>query len=386
MLKIKTTALTEHDAAAAAQQLYNDIYQADISLAIFYCSPSYDLPALAAALKLLFINIPLIGCTTAGEIGINGYQHNSLVGVSIASGDFHAVHLRYDHLDTYQDSDGAQVLTTLNQALSQRTIPHYQVDSSANKFVFLLIDGLSQLEEIVTSSMQLNLGNIPLFGGSAGDAQNFNNTWIYHEGEFHQNCALFTLVHTLHPFDVFKTAHFTPSETQLIVTEATPEQRIVHEINAEPAAEEYARLIGIKKADLNSKIFSAYPLLVRVSEQYYVRSIQTANNDGSLTFYCAIDEGIVLSIAQDMDLITNLEHCFIDIKEKIGEPELILGCDYILRLLELENKNIKSAASELMIKNKVIGFNTYGEQYKAMHMNQTFTGVAIGRLEGSNHE
>ena len=27
----------------------------------------------------------------------------------------------------------------------------------------------------------------------------------------------------------------------------------------------------------------------------------------------------------------------------------------------------------------VIGFNTYGEQFNGMHINQTFTGVAIGR-------
>jgi hypothetical protein len=33
----------------------------------------------------------------------------------------------------------------------------------------------------------------------------------------------------------------------------------------------------------------------------------------------------------------------------------------------------------IFAENKVIGFATYGEQYNAMHVNQTFTGVAIGR-------
>jgi hypothetical protein len=27
----------------------------------------------------------------------------------------------------------------------------------------------------------------------------------------------------------------------------------------------------------------------------------------------------------------------------------------------------------------VIGFNTFGEQYRGMHINQTFTGIAFGR-------
>jgi hypothetical protein len=35
--------------------------------------------------------------------------------------------------------------------------------------------------------------------------------------------------------------------------------------------------------------------------------------------------------------------------------------------------------SELYRQNGVIGFHTYGEQYGSMHVNQTFTGVAIGR-------
>jgi hypothetical protein len=34
--------------------------------------------------------------------------------------------------------------------------------------------------------------------------------------------------------------------------------------------------------------------------------------------------------------------------------------------------------SELLQANKVIGFATYGEQYNGMHVNQTFTGVALG--------
>jgi hypothetical protein len=31
----------------------------------------------------------------------------------------------------------------------------------------------------------------------------------------------------------------------------------------------------------------------------------------------------------------------------------------------------------------VIGFNTYGEQYASMHLNQTFSGVAFGRRKSS---
>jgi hypothetical protein len=33
----------------------------------------------------------------------------------------------------------------------------------------------------------------------------------------------------------------------------------------------------------------------------------------------------------------------------------------------------------MLAENNVIGFSTYGEQFSAMHLNQTFTGVALGR-------
>jgi hypothetical protein len=32
----------------------------------------------------------------------------------------------------------------------------------------------------------------------------------------------------------------------------------------------------------------------------------------------------------------------------------------------------------IMKHNQVFGFSTYGEQYDGLHMNQTFTGIAIG--------
>ena len=59
-------------------------------------------------------------------------------------------------------------------------------------------------------------------------------------------------------------------------------------------------------------------------------------------------------------------------------PQLVIGCDCILRALELEEKQQKAEAGRLLAANNVIGFNTFGEQFQAMHVNQTFTGAAIG--------
>lgn len=90
----------------------------------------------------------------------------------------------------------------------------------------------------------MSLGDIGLFGGSAGDDQHFVRTHVYHGGAFHANSAVLTLMHSRFAFSLYKAQHFVASDERLVVTEADAPRRIVREINGRPAAEEYARLVG----------------------------------------------------------------------------------------------------------------------------------------------
>ena len=51
----------------------------------------------------------------------------------------------------------------------------------------------------------------------------------------------------------------------------------------------------------------------------------------------------------------------------------------LLRRLDAEQHQLARDMSDLYRQNRVVGFHTYGEQFGSMHVNQTFTGVAIGR-------
>jgi hypothetical protein len=153
---------------------------------------------------------------------------------------------------------------------------------------------------------------------------------------------------------------------------------VVTEINGEPAGREYARMVGLEVDKLTPMIFSAHPVVVTIGGHTYVRSIQKVNEDESLTFFCAIEKGIVLTVAQGVDLVENLEQAFRDVRGEIGPPQVILGCDCSLRNLEASQRGLLERIGALMSENNVIGFATYGEQFNAMHVNQTFTGVAIG--------
>jgi hypothetical protein len=375
-LCIRRGSSTSPDPVRAATELYDQIVQPEISLALFFCSADYDREVLGRELGRLFNGTNLIGCTTAGEISPAGYLNGTLTGVSIAGQELCAATGRIDHLRNFELSHAQELVQKLILQLEVRDLRL----NADNTFGFLMIDGLCMQEEAVVSVLSRSLGNLSLIGGSAGDGVRFKETSVYHDGKFHTDSAVFTLVCTSHPFEVFKTEHFVSADQKMVVTEADCSRRIVSEINGYPAGREYARLVGLEMEELSPMIFANYPVVVRIGGDYYVRSIQKVNDDESLTFFCAIDEGIVLTVGKGVDIIENLEDLFRRIRMKIGDPQLVLGCDCILRHLELDQKGIKKEAGAIFMENNVIGFSTYGEQINAMHVNQTFTGVAIGAL------
>ena len=54
---------------AAVEELHAGLGQPDSSLVLFFCSSEYDRDALAAEMARLFAGVPVVGCTTAGEMG-----------------------------------------------------------------------------------------------------------------------------------------------------------------------------------------------------------------------------------------------------------------------------------------------------------------------------
>lgn len=360
--------------AEAARELADAIYQPDASLAMFFCSTDYNLHALEQELRQRFRGVPLIGCTTAGEITPAGYLSGSITGFTLAAPDFLTVMAPIGNLRRFSILQGQEVVRSLRDELERKSSDM----PPDNTFALLLIDGLCKCEEIVVSSLSAALGDIPLFGGSSGGDLRFQSSYVFHGGQFYTDSAVLVLVRTRLPFKLFTTDHFVSAETKMVVTEADPVSRIVTEINAEPAGREYARLLGLDENTLSPMIFATHPVVVKVGGRYYTRSIQKLNDDGSLSFFCAIDKGIVLTVARGTDILENVRELFRSVNVDIGPPQLVIGCECVLRTLELEQKQLKGEAGRLFADNNVIGFSTFGEQYHAMHVNQTFTGAAIG--------
>ena len=379
--RIRTGQSGASDARQAVREFHGAVHQQDTALVVFFCSSRYDLDALADEMNRQFAGTQVIGCTTAGEIGPAGYRDFSLCGASFPAGSFVAVSALFDRLQDFDLERGQRFASGLLRQLEAGAPEH-----GVRSFAFLMIDGLSVREEPVVRTFQNVLGRIPLVGGSAGDDLELVATRVFADGAFHADSAVLMLAATPLPFRIFKTQHFVSDQERLVVTEADPTRRVVKEINGIPAAEEYARVIGSSVADLGSPRFASSPVVVVIDGTDYVRSIQKANSDNSLTFFCAIDEGLVLRVAHGENLLRNLEQTFAGLRSEIGPPQAVLAFDCILRKLEVAQDGLRGPVGEIFRDNKAVGFCTYGEQYYGVHVNQTLTGIAFGAPQsGTGH-
>ena len=109
------------------------------------------------------------------------------------------------------------------------------------------------------------------------------------------------------------------------------------------------------------------------------RLLEVAHDDLALAQLSRKCSCVVLRVARGGDMVANLADAFAGVVREIGVPAVVLGCDCVLRYLEIEQAQLRPAIDALLTRHNVVGFATYGEQYNAMHVNQTFTGVAIAR-------
>jgi hypothetical protein len=358
----------------AVEELLAAIAQDRMEMVLLFCSPTYDLPAVLAEIGRRAPEVRVLGCTTAGEITPAGYRQGTITGMSLSADHFATSVLLIEPM-SFEIADGAALAKTL---LAEHEARHQHRFDPSRSFALLINDGLSMHEEIIVSALGDALGEIPLVGGSAGDNLAFRETAIFLDGKVLSSASLLVLVSTDLAFRVFERQHFQALDQKMVVTRADPARRVVMEINAEPAAEEYARLIGLEPAELTPLVFASHPLVVKAGGRHYVRAIQRVDADGCLHFFCAIDEGIILSVAKSGDLVANLASLFDELRAELGSIDAVIGFDCVLRYVEMEQRQMLTEASKIMAQNNVVGFNTYGEQFGMMHVSQTFTGIAFG--------
>ncbi len=357
------------DAHDAVNEALRGIDLAEACFLLAFVPGRLHLPDVAAALDAGSGGIPVFGCTTAGTITPEGYETQALLILAFPREHFRCASLLIEPLKPLEMKPIARAV--------RAHAAHFRRTAGWNRLALIFADGVARQEDMLVATLEAALGEVPVFGGSAGDDLAFRETFVLRDGTLHSNAALLLLLETDLEFTGLGFDHFLPTDTQVVVTDALPEDRLVLELNGAPAALEYARIVGCDPGALGPQVFAENPMLVRQNMNYHVRAIHGAPGAHALSFLGAIDDGLILTLGRGKEILETLE-AGLGVTDARGlAPDFVLGFDCVLRKLEIEQKGLVPQVSEILSRHRVVGFNTYGEQHCGVHVNQTFVGVAF---------
>ena len=333
-------------------------------LILVFGSSQYDQTALADSLNKTFADIPIIGCSTAGEIVTGSMHKNSVVAMGLGEGVIEDLNIQV--VESLTDTIGVEKAFKGFESYFHQDMGTMDISAYVG---LILIDGLSGAEERVMDKIG-DLTNVTFIGGSAGDDLKFKKTHVYARGAAHTGAAVLVLLKPVKGFDVLKTQSFKCLDKTLTVTRANEANREVLEFNNLPAVQAYAEATG---ADMDhvDDYFMLNPLGLMAGDEPYVRSPQQIKGD-HIVFYCSMLEGMELSLLESEDIVAETKKALAAKVAHMGDVCAIINFHCILRTLELEKKGQTQAYGQIFTDIPTIGFSTYGEEYIG-HINQTST-------------
>lgn len=380
MTSICTAVSTSPNSAQAVDSVLSSIHAEDCEISLLFCSVRHDLARISSHISARWPRARIVGCTSAAEITPAGYLDGSITAIGFGRSRFHAAATRIDGLQDLALRDVARAVRVVRKSLSM-SAGHL---NPAHCFAILLVDGSAACEEKLAAALSTELGGIALVGGSAGNdwtvqpANSPLHPHVLHEGSFRRDCAVLLLVHTTLQWRALTHTHYRATSNKAVITAARPDHRLVLEINGTPASPTYAGLCGMVNRPTAGYDFSANPAMIRVGGKWFPRGIFEVLPDDSIRFACAIERGLVVSVGEPGDMLGSLQQAFRELQTQLGPPAVTIGFDCAARTVNMDRHGLRAPLSEVLKQNHVVGASTLGEQYNAMHMNNSFTALAIG--------
>ncbi len=352
----------------------------DASLTYIFSAASYCTAEFEQSLKK-YPNLGIVvGCSSEGEFSQLGYLTHSMCAVSLPRKLFSVAVTPIENVKNFRLQDASHIINSLKGSMGAGFFDA----ASSQMFAILLANGQAQNEERLCAALGAELSGIPLVGGTAGDnwIQNHDapatNSQVLINGRFHSDCAVIALIHSKLRFRTYLHSHYQPTNRRAVITAMSSEHRTVSEMDGQPAIETYATLCGLGGENPSFSDFSRWPAMVKIGGQSYPRGPLGPTPDGGIRFACAMDEGVVISIAEPGDMVNMLQRFMTKIERQLGKPALILGFNCAARQHEMNQLGVRPQIEDLIRRYNILGFSTLGEQFNTIHVNNSFTCVAFG--------
>lgn len=353
----------------AVKQALEKLGHSKSNLVILFCSTRYEYASVIRGIySLLAEDIPLIGCTTAGQFTEHEIIKDGVACALIASDDYR-----------FFCGIGTQLRSHPLEAIRNAIISFpKEIEGYAHQSAILFVDGLAgKGEEAVLAASSLLGPKIKFAGGAAADNLNFKETNVFSNQESFTDAASLCLIASRAPIIISVNHGHHPISPPLQITKA--KDNILYEIEGRPALEVWKDILrerlerqGINIDTLSiddlSKILLKYEAGLMTGTDYKIRFPASCNTDGSLNFVCSMMEGSVIKImdSEQKDQIESARRAAEIALQSVPEGTKLAGAvifDCACRAMILKEQFSKAieASQQVLGALPFIGCETYGE-------------------------
>lgn len=246
---------------------------------------------------------------------------------------------------------------------------------TSNTVCFEISTALISCEELVLSTLNSVLGdrNIPLFGGSSGDAGRAEKTMISFNGTVYSNACAFVIIKNLGgKVRLYRENIYKPTNHYFTATKVDVRNRIVYEYDNKPAAEVTAKALNTTVSGLD-KYLDSYPLGRIIGNEMYITANQMVTKNNGMSYHARVYKNSKMVLLEPDGYREVIKGTIDKIKKEVPKPSLSVMINCLARSILFEkdgylNDFARGMGSAL---GDYIGFAGYGEQLNQQHFNQT---------------
>lgn len=376
MVQIKSASSSKNSTLEAFREIKSGVHN-EPKLLLFFASTTQSFEELTALFHEAFPQSEVLGLTTVGEIGPKGISEHGVSAMSFNGNNFSAKGVMIKDIVKYPIFYRDHLIQGLKEVGIDRNSRNIENEGLGLVFPNGLLGAEEKMLSVVNSVFKQE--GFPLFGGTAGDDEKFQETLVSYNGDVSNTAGLVAFIKTDDDFVIRKENIFQTTGKEMKITKSDTESRTVFEMNGKKATSEYARLLGVPENQL-SKHFMSNPLGRAVNEEIYIASPFQTQSDGSIQFYCQIFQDSVVEILEPKNPVDTLKSTVAEFKEEFSQLDGVLGINCILRKMQFKNQGIVATLNkELETIPNLGGFCSYGEQLNNTQLNQTLILLGFGK-------
>ncbi len=217
---------------AGARAVDDALIHDDPKLLIVFCSQAHDLRQVLRQIRKRAGDVPLIGCTTAGEIATAGPSDASVVVTALGGSGFAVRTAVATEVSGNLREAGAHVARSLPD---RADLPH--------QVVLLLSDGLAgDQQEVVRGAHGVLGAAVPLVGGCAGDDLKMSRTFQLYDDRVLSDSVVAAGIASNAPLGIGVRHGWRRVGEPMLVTSSRSNR--VHTLDDRPALDAYLKHLG----------------------------------------------------------------------------------------------------------------------------------------------